>query len=240
MNSLLEQTIHAHGGLRKWNNVRQVKVGAKIDGLLWKLKGQPALLNDTYIIIDTKKQAVQYRSVYEKWFTLFEPSRVAAYTQSNNIEELQDPRQSFANHSKETKWTRLQAFYFASYAIWNYINIPFVFADPAYQIKILGTWQENNEEWRRLQVQFPRHIATHAPVQTFYIDQSGLIRRHDYDVAIIGNGSSAHYVYAYKDINGIQVPTQRRVYSRLENNTVRQPEPLLVAIDLTEITMTVV
>ncbi|TWI77908.1 hypothetical protein IQ13_4148 [Lacibacter cauensis] len=239
MNRLLEQTIHAHGGLDKWNTIQQVKLRATIDGLLWKLKGQPTLLRDTYVVVDTKQQAVRYKPVNEKWYTSFEPNRVAAFAQNNCLEELQDPRQSFANHSKETKWTRLQTFYFASYAMWNYINIPYVFADPAYQIKAIGTWQENNEEWQRLQVQFPGHVATHAPVQTFYIDQSGLIRRHDYDVAIIGNGRSAHYLYAYQDINGIKIPTQRRVFTRLENNTARQPEPLLVAIDLTEIVLTV-
>lgn len=41
-------------------------------------------------------------------------------------------------------------------------------------------WQQEGETWRRLIVSFPPDIDTHSPRQTFYVDASGLLRRHDY------------------------------------------------------------
>lgn len=235
MNNLLEYSINAHGGLENWNKLNTVKLRAKIHGLLWKMKGQPDFLSDTNITVDTKKQSVSYKPIYEKYFTSFEPNRVALHLDDVVVEELQNPRQSFENHTKETKWTRLQMIYFASYAMWNYINIPFVFANSDYDVKEMETWKENGETWKRLQVIFPNHIATHSHKQTFYIDETGLIRRHDYKVELIGNGSSSHYLYDYQEVNGIKFPTKRRVFARLEDNTSLQPEPLLVSIDITDI-----
>ncbi|MBS1755041.1 MAG: hypothetical protein JST34_13440 [Bacteroidetes bacterium] len=235
MNTLLEQSIKAHGGLANWNKLNWVKLCTKISGLLWQMKGHPNLLNDTTIIVDTKKQYISYKPKREDWFTSFEPNRVAVHLSNNTNEELLNPRQSFANHTKETKWTRLQMIYFASYAMWNYINIPFVFANSDYEVKEMETWKENGETWKRIQVIFPNHIVTHSHKQTFYIDETGLIRRHDYNVELIGNGRSSHYLYDYQEVNGIKFPTKRRVFARLEDNTSLQPEPLLVSIDVTDI-----
>jgi hypothetical protein len=54
-------------------------------------------------------------------------------------------------------------------------------------------------------------------------------------VELVGNGSSAHYLSDHKEVGGIQFPTKRRVFARLEDNTSLQPEPLLVSIDLSDI-----
>jgi len=81
-------------------------------------KQQPGIINDTYVSVDTKRQFVSFQPVYADWKTSFEPDHVAALTLDNEIiEELYSPRQSFFNHKRETPWTRLQAFYFASYAV---------------------------------------------------------------------------------------------------------------------------
>lgn len=237
MNSLLEYTIEAHGGLGNWQKIKCIKARAKIGGATWQMKRQPELLKDTYVYIDTTKQFVRYQPVDQGFSTSFEPDRVAEVLPGNNtiIEELNGPRQSFVNHKRETPWTSLQTIYFASYAIWTYYNAPFIFAKPDYEIKEIEPWNENGEEWRRLQVTFPPYIATHNPTQIFYIDKAGLVRRHDYNVEIMGNGGGAHYLYDYKEVNGISIATKRRVFARLQDNTSLQPEPLLVTIDLTDI-----
>jgi hypothetical protein len=241
MHSLLEIVINAHGGLNTWSKINNIKFRAKIDGLLWQMKGQPELLNDTYITVDTKKQFLTYQSANGNLSTSYDPNCVRLNLQNGYLDKLENPRESFAAHTKETQWTALQTIYFASYAMWNYINIPFVFAKFDYQEQEIEPWKENGEVWKRLKVIFPQHIATHTPVQTFYIDDSGLIRRHDYKVDIIGTSiGSAHYLYDYKDINGIKISTKRKVFARLEDNTSKQPDPLLVSIDLSEILLSMI
>ncbi|MDW9379686.1 hypothetical protein [Chryseobacterium sp. JV558] len=236
MNSLLEFTIEAHGGLENWNRFENISAHLKVDGLTWIRKQQPGLISDTFVSVDTQKQFVSFRPALADWKTSFETDHVAALSENGEIiEELSNPRQSFSNHKRETPWTKLQAFYFASYAIWTYINAPFCFANPGFEVTEIEPWEENGETFRRLQVIFPESIASHSRIQTFYIDKTGLIRRHDYNVEISENVASAHYLYDYTEVQGIQFPTKRQVFIRNEDNTALQPEPVLVVVNLSEI-----
>ena len=237
MNNLLALTIQAHGGLENWEKIKNVSARLEVGGLTWIKKQQPELLTDVLVSVATKRQFVSYNvQGNEGWHTSFEANHVTAQTNKGEIiEELFSPRESFEGHTRETPWTQLQAFYFASYAIWTYLNAPFNFADPGYEVKEIEPWEESNQLWRRLQVRFPKTIATHNPVQTFYIDQEGLIRRHDYNVEIIGNATSSHYLDDYIEVQGFKIATKRRVYLRKEDNTPLTPEPLLVSINLSEI-----
>jgi hypothetical protein len=83
-----------------------------------------------------------------------------------------------------------------------------------FTVEEIDSWKENDESWRRLRVQFPSNIATHNAEQTLYIDDAGLIRRHDYTAQVVAGGPGAHYLFGHKDFDGIVFPTSRRVYSR--------------------------
>src|SRR5271166_88869 len=52
----------------------------------------------------------------------------------------------------------------------------------------------------------------------------GLLRRHDYTVDILGGATGLNYASDYRDVDGIIVPTKRRVYA--PSNSAR-----LLAID---------
>jgi len=83
------------------------------------------------------------------------------------LEELREPRASFAGHALETPWSALQLAYFAGCAMWTYLNTPFLLAHPGVLSKELSPWEENGETWRRLQVSYPNDIATHSSTQTY-------------------------------------------------------------------------
>jgi hypothetical protein len=121
--------------------------------------------------------------------------------------------------------------------MWTYFNAPFNFTGVGYNVKELEPWKENDEVFRRLEVMFPEQVATHSPVQTFYIDKDGLIKRHDYNVDVAGGAIAAHYLSDYIEVQGIKIATKRKVYVRLEDNTPLFPEPLLVFIELSEIVL---
>jgi hypothetical protein len=172
------------------------------------------------------------------WRTSFEPHRVAIETTDGLvIEERLTPRGSFAGHVHDTPWDRLHLAYFAGYAMWTYLNTPFVLATDGVATEELEPWQESGERWRRLKVTFPETIATHNTVQTFYFGSDGLLRRHDYDPDVLGGGPAAHYVHEYREFAGIKVPTKRRVLERRPDGTPA-PDPLLVTIDLSAVKFT--
>ena len=47
MNDLLELAVEAHGGLKRWSQLTDVKASISITGKLWQLKAQPDALNAT-------------------------------------------------------------------------------------------------------------------------------------------------------------------------------------------------
>jgi hypothetical protein len=150
------------------------------------------------------------------------------------VEERFNPRESFMGHVFDTPWDNLQLAYFAGYAMWTYLNTPFLFALPGVKTKEIQPWQENGEARRRLKVTFPASIATHSAEQTFYFDQQGLLKRHDYDVDILGGASAAHYVSDLKEFSGIKVPTKHTIFGRQPDGSAA-PTPLVVSIDISEV-----
>jgi len=237
MNDLATYAMDAHGGLERWNKLKRVTAHLLNGGGLWALKGKDGVLKDVHVTVELRNEkASHWPFVNSNWRTSFQPNRMAIETNDGNVvEELLKPRDSFKGHVLETKWNNLQLGYFAGYAMWTYFSTPFLFALPGVHTEEIEPWQENGETWRRLKVRFPRDIATHSTEQTFYFDQKGLLKRHDYDVEISAASPGAHYVSELRECSGIMVPTKRRVF-------VRQPDgrpdktTLTVSIDLNNIT----
>lgn len=236
-NNLLEFTINAHGGRENFNKFETVTARLICDGILWSMVGHPGSVDDIYVTSNTNKQFTSHRPFLNKdWHTAFTPEHVAIKNSKGEVvEEMSNPRNSFAGYTTETPWSQLQLAYFTGYAMWTYFNAPFNFGDAGYKVEELEPWEEKGEVFRRLQVTFPEEVATHSPIQTFYIDKDGLIKRHDYNVDIAGGATAAHYLSDYIDVQGIKIATKRNVYIRQDDNTPLFPEPLLVSIDLKEI-----
>jgi len=58
-----------------------------------------------------------------------------------------------------------------------------------------------------------------------------LLRRHDYTVDILGGATGLNYASEYRDVDGIIVPTKRRIYAYEEYYQLVK-EPLQVSIDM--------
>ena len=239
INSLVQLTIDAHGGFERWRRFEHVSVHLRNGGVLWTLKQQQDFLADVNVRVALRREWTSHSPFLKPDLrTSFEPHRVAIETTDGRVvEERHQPRDSFAGHAVDTPWDRLQLAYFTGYAMWTYLTTPFLFAMDGVAAEELEPWPENGELWRRLKVTFPRSIATHSTVQTFYFGSDGLLRRHDYDADVLGGIPAAHYVHDYQEFSGILVPTRRRVFGRGPDGTPA-PEPLIVAIDLSEVVFT--
>ncbi len=215
MNDLLELAIAAHGGADRWNAVRCIHLHLSVTGALFRIKGLPDGMTDMLMSVDAREQAVKtapysrsdLRGGYSPGRVWIEDRRGAM------VEELEDPRSSFAGHVREAQWNQLQRLYFISYAFWNYLATPFLLARPGFVTRELSRHQEGNESLRRLEVAFPADIHTHCPTQVFYFGDDGLLRRHDYATDVAG-GVAAHYCFDPVDFDGIVFPTLRRVVRR--------------------------
>jgi hypothetical protein len=236
MSDLATLAINAHGGLDRWRRFRTVSAHLVQGGVLWKVKGQDGVVDDVHLTVDLDKERASHRPFGQQdRHSSFQPDRVAIETSDGQVvEERANPRESFKDHQFDTPWDRLQLAYFAGYAMWTYLNTPFLFALPGVETRELDTWDENGETWRRLKVTFPQRIATHSTEQTFYFDQRGLLQRHDYDVDVAGGAPAAHYVSALTNVSGVIVPTKHTIFPRQPDGS-SAPAPLVVSIDISDI-----
>lgn len=238
MSDLATHIIDAHGGLEQWRKFKTLEAHLSQGGALWMLKGKAGVLDDTWVTIDLTREHASHAPFGDNARrSSFTPAKVSLLSNEGSVlEALDDPRASFAGHTLETPWNDLQLAYFAGCAMWTYLTMPFLLASPGVESEEIEPWIEDGETLRRLHVSFPAAIATHSTTQTLYVDESGLLKRHDYLVEIAGNTPGAHFISDYIEVSGIKIPTKRRIYPRGEDGKAMS-EPLVVSIDLDQITL---
>jgi hypothetical protein len=232
---LVEEVIAAHGGLELWESASEFSVRISSGGFAFASKLQGSAVRDVDARVCTHGQRViltpyprpGQRGVLER------DGSVRIETDSGELIEVRDhARDAFRTLRHQLWWDRLDILYFATYAIWTYVSTPFLFTREDYQVRELDPWEEDGKRFRRLAVKFPKDVHTHSREQVFYIDEDGLICRHDYTAEPIGGwAKAAHYCFDHQSFDGLVLPTRRRVYPRKRDNQ-RRSWPLLVWIEV--------
>jgi len=237
MNDLLQKAVDAHGGLKRWNEISSVTVAASLTGAIWFVKSQGDYLKDVVMTVNTKKEWMTTDFPGQDKRFLFTPERLVMEKRDGTLIQARDnPEKAFEGQTRDTPWDDLQVAYFQGEALWTYLNTPFLYTQDGFQTEEIASIQVNGETWRRLKVTFPDHIKSHTREQISCFGPDGLIRRHDYTVDILGGATGLNYATDYKDVGGIIFPTKRRIYA-YEGDYQLVPEPLLVKIDIGEITL---
>ena len=237
MSDLLEVAVAAHGGLDRWNGITSIEVAATITGATWFVKGKGDALKNVRFEVDTTRARLTMDFVGQDRRSIFEPSRVVMQRGDGVlIDSRDDPERSFDGHVFATPWDDIHVAYFSGEALWTYLNTPFLYTWPGFGAEEITPIEVGGETWRRLKVTFPDHIKTHTREQISCFGPDGLLRRQDYTVDILGGAPGLNYATDYREVDGIIIPTTRRVYA-WEGDYQLVPEPLLIAIDMGEITI---
>ena len=237
MNDLLETALTAHGGLDRWNEVRSITIDASITGAIWYVKNQGEALKDIQFEVDTTRQRLRVDFIGQDKRSIFEPFRVEMQRSDGQlIDARDDPDKSFDGHQLETPWDDIDLAYFAGEALWTYLNTPFLYDWAWFVTEEIDPIEVDGETWRRLKVTFPDYIKSHTRQQISCFGPDGLLRRHDFTIDILGGATGLLYATDYRDVDGIIIPTTRRGYA-WQGEYQLVSEPLLVAIDMGEITI---
>ena len=236
MSGLLDEVLRAHGGLERWQLVSALTAYGRFGGLL-RLR----LPGNRMASVNVRIEQPEQRTVFADFpvtgkRAVFDRGDVRIETLSGELlQSRRDARAMFTGFSalrRNVRWDALDAAYFAGYAWWNYLSTPWLFTREGVEVQDGEPWHERGETWRRLEVSFPPQLHTHSAHQTFYIDASGLIRRHDYTAEPIGRWAhAAHYCDDHREFGGLVFPTKRRVRPIGPRNRTL-PGPVLVALDV--------
>ncbi len=236
--TVIDDAVDAHGGRERWLAVTSLSAPVSMGGSLWSGKGHDGVFADAAVIIDPHRQHVEFSGFGPRRLrTWFEPGLVSVRTENGNeIDRRADPRASFPRDAAAA-WDNIQVAYFASYAIWNYLTLPYLLTTPGIQTAEIEPWPGADSSWRRTSADFAEAtIDTHNRLQYYSFDSNNLLVQHDYDADVLGGAPASNQAAAYSEFSGLLFPTRRRVTARGAGGAAGIG-PILVSIDFGQITV---
>jgi hypothetical protein len=235
---IVHEAIEAHGGMDYWNSFDAIDTEISARGFLFTAKQRPVL-----------RRVRMRAATREPRFTFFDfpsPGRTSELIGNDEVRILdsdgavvsgrKDPRAAFRGIRRLFVWDDLDFIYFAGYATWNYLTVPFLLNRRGVMIEALQPLQGPPVPLTPLQVTFPDDIPTHSRRQIFYFDDQRLLRRLDYTAEVVGGWAhAAHLCREYRAFGGLKAPTRRRVLP-LPFGRTPLPGPTLVELEVHSIT----
>jgi len=222
----LEHALEAHGGAERWKKVQRLETNWSFHGMMFKLRLREGQLQNLKARIWAQKPYVEVDSYLSKGTTSsFAPTNVEIHNADGTVRSRENIRKTFGGLRTLLWWDDFEMLYFAGYVLWNYAQLPFLLTFPGIELGDCTPHQENGEAWSRLSVLFPADLPAHSREQAFYFDNSGLLRRHDYYVAIMSPlARGARYIHAYADVDGFKLPSRIEIKLRgAGTNYIQQP-----------------
>lgn len=227
--SLLEEVLDAHGGLARHTEAGEIRARVQSGGFAFASHFTGRALRDFRATVSTGGP----HAVFEPYpgggrRGVFTGSEVRIESGAGEVlERRADPRAAFRSLRHNVWWDDLDTLYFAGYALWNYLNAPFLFARGGFEVREEGP--------RTLAVRFPADVPTHSREQRFTYDDQLRLARHDYTAEPFGSWArAAHLCRAHSRAGGLLFATSRRVYPRGPGGRPL-PFPTLVWIEIDQI-----
>lgn len=213
--------IDAHGGLERWRAIDEIVLSASSGGTSFSAKHQGKTMRNLQVHISSGRQRAVFAPYPEQGKRgVFDEGTVRIESDGHEVvAERSNARYAFRGLRHQLWWDKLDMLYFCGYALWTYLTIPFILAQPGFEVRELEPWEEGGETWQRIGVRFPSEIHTHSREQVLYFDRKGLLRRHDYTAEVFGGwAKAAHYSFDHETFDGVVVPTRRKVFLRRRDN----------------------
>ncbi len=235
----LRSLIEAHGGLDYWRSLESIEIEVSASGLLFTTKRVPKMDHARLSISIKRPEVTIHEYPAPGQDTKFYGEGLVEILNAHGgiLHAREYPRQHFRSVRRLFYWDDLDFAYFCGYAMWNYLTMPFLLAQPGVAVKKSGGTALDG--LTKLAVRFPENFPTHCANQEFYFDQQWHLQRHDYTAEVVGTwAKAAHFCEGYKQFSGLCLPTKRRVYPRLLCNRPFRGITL-VAIDIHDLAVRV-
>lgn len=231
---LLDETIEAHGGRDRWRAVDENQFSLSSGGLAFLSRSQPfALKNLKVRLRPHQRETVLGDFPRASWQGNWSPDCVRISDPEGRLRvERRDPRSHFRGLVNQVYWDKLDILYFAGYALWNYLSFPFVLEEPG----VVVTQSGGRSGSPRLDAVFDPSFPTHSARQSFRLDSSRRLVRHDYTAHVIGPwAAAANFCLASVEVEGLPFYSRRKVYPRPGGYEAAVRFPALVWIEIDDL-----
>ncbi|MGF6959635.1 hypothetical protein [Paraburkholderia youngii] len=179
MKDLLTFAIEAHGGLKRWNELSEVSADLEVGGVLWGLKGQQGFIGPSHVATSLHYQRASHSPFLDPAHrTAFNAEHVAIETQDGLlVEDRENTRRSFAGHTLETPWDRIQLAYFAGYAMWKYLTSPFSLITEGFESAEVEPWHKIAKHGERFELAFRNRFDGESHHRDLFETSSDVIFR---------------------------------------------------------------
>ncbi len=229
---LLEETIQAHGGRERWQAVERLKFALSSGGFAFLSRSQPSALKYLKVSLRPReRETVLGDFPSPDWRGVWTPNHLEIRSPEGRLAaERRDPRNHFDGLVNRVYWDKLDILYFAGYALWNYLSFPFILEEPGARLT------EGADPSTRLDAVFDAPFPTHSAKQSFWLDPSRRLVRHDYAADVIGIwATAANFCLDSVIVNGLRFYTRRKAYPRLGPRQTIVRFPTLVWIEIDDI-----
>lgn len=221
--ALLDIAVRRHGGWDAWRSLSTVIVEPKrLSGMLPWLKGY----GRTFCLPSRAEiDPHAARAVFLDYPTsgakgAFDRGSVTMTDVSGAVvESAANARDVFRGWRKAKRWTPADALYFFGYALTHYHGLPFTLG----RGKPLAIHRVSYDRrvLKGVEVELPADLHTHSRRQTFYFEEDGLLRRHDYVADIVGPWArGAHFWTDFVTVAGLEMARVRHVVARVGRRTM--------------------
>lgn len=235
--ALLDEIVDAAGGLDRWRAGQQVLGTLESSGSLFEIKKMPGR--------SKRRFAVAMRDVWAAVWPAGDTSHVEftadgtalVAEDGTELARQHNVRETFAGHVLESPWNPLQRAYFSGYALWNYLNLPFLLTLPGVHTHTIEPIGTGDGRLVGLGATLPAGLPSHCRRQQFYFGPDLLLARHGYHLDIAGRIPVIQFVGDHVEVDGLKVPTTRRAYLRDDRWQPRSQVPL-VSLRFTDLRVT--
>jgi hypothetical protein len=215
--ALLERALERHGGWLAWQRLGGISLTCDaLTGLVPTLKGVGDSFPRPTRVETWPRRGVTIMHDYPVVGRrgVFSAGQVQVLDGPTILEARATPRASFSGLRKLRRWSALDALYFFGYALAHYHSLPFSLVE-ARPLRLRRA-RSAGRHLTGVEVALPATLHTHSARQTFFFDDEGLLRRHDYVAEIVGWWArGAHRWEDFVDVAGVPVARRRHVVLRL-------------------------
>jgi hypothetical protein len=216
---ILDRALEHHG-MEAWEAADAITAHVSVRGLAFRMPGRAPMAFVGEVSTSEPRTVVHGFGARDRVGT-FTAERVWIDEDGTTVSERSNPRSHLPTLKSQVVWDDLDTLYFCGYALWNYLNQPFMLTWPGVELREVGA--------RRVEATFPDGMPVHCRRQVFAFEESGRLAHIEYTADVVGPWARCvHFCFDDEDFGGVRYPTRRRVVPRLAGRAL--PGPTVVGI----------